>query len=392
MTIPSNQTPHQDASRGWWGVLRSQRFLKLDVGLWGLAVVAAALAGLVWGFVYFVPLSPSPAVAPWATSDQVGPVSPDAAAEEILQTGRKVRRALDGVIVSPEAAEPDRWAVVVDNMVEARPATGLSQASVIIEAPAEGGITRLLAIFAADATLPKVGPVRSARPYFLDWAEEYGALFVHVGGSPEALERLEVSDLRDANEFSAGAYFWRDEVRKAPHNAYTSDVLLKRLVERRYSERRPATLSPWKFAKLLVGGDTGPSAAPEGNVTPPAVVIDQSTPPYRVRWEYDGTAGDYRRYQGGKAQVDGDNVLLARNVIVQFVKVRILDEVGRRRIVTVGSGDAIVFSGGVANRGTWEKKSLRERTRFYDVAGGEVALHPGLTWIQAVPVGTIIEY
>src|SRR3989338_6645600 len=96
-----------------------------------------------------------------------GAVSREGGGEEILQTGGKGRRALDGVIVSPEAAEPDRWAVVVDNMVEARPATGLSQASVIIEAPAEGGITRLLAIFAADATLPKVGPVPSARPYFL---------------------------------------------------------------------------------------------------------------------------------------------------------------------------------------------------------------------------------
>ena len=97
-----------------------------------------------------------------------------------------VRRPLDGLMVKPEIASLRPYAVMIDNLAAARPQFGLSAASLVYEAPAEGGITRYLAIFSADQTSSQIGPVRSARAYFLNWAKELGATYVHVGGSPEA--------------------------------------------------------------------------------------------------------------------------------------------------------------------------------------------------------------
>jgi hypothetical protein len=148
---------------------------------------------------------------------------------------------LDGKPVgSASEQRPRVISIMIDNHPGARPQSGLSQAQVVYEVPVEGEFTRYFAIFNASTTVDKVGPVRSARPYFLDWLQEYGdALYIHSGGSPEALQILRNSTLFDANEFFRGAYFWRGTDHLAPHNLYTSSTAWNKLLAE-YGRNRPA--------------------------------------------------------------------------------------------------------------------------------------------------------
>ena len=154
----------------------------------------------------------------------------------------------DGVRVPADLPEEKLYfAATIDNITVARPQSGISKASLVYEAPVEAGITRFLAIYPEGEDVERIGPVRSARPYFLDWAAEFDALFVHVGGSPEALEKLRAYDMRDLNEFFNGAYFWRDRSRSAPHNTYTSTEKLIAADRKRFADRKPPEVAGWRF-------------------------------------------------------------------------------------------------------------------------------------------------
>ncbi len=372
MNLPNHQTPHQISRQGWWGVRRSWLTVtRLRIILAAVAAVLAVLGALLWHAV----LAPKPAAegepaAPAAaTADQVSDQAVSPTGERLLS------RDIDGVYVPRGQEHPDLVAVAIDNMVDARPASGLSKASVVIETLAEGGITRFLALFPTDGDVAKIGPVRSARPYFVDWDEEYDAVFAHVGGSPEALDRIDASNLRDANEYFAGAYFWRSQDRKAPHNAYIALDKVRELVAHRWPARATHALTPWKFMRALSVSD---QASPD-------IVIDWSTPGYKVSWHYDAALGQYVRYQNGAAMQDEDgSVVRASTVVVQYAKMSVLDEIGRRRIVTVGNGRALVAVGGKTVEATWERKAPQDRTRFL-VGEDEAGFAPGPIWIETVP-------
>lgn len=145
------------------------------------------------------------------------------------------RHPLDGAAVGEETEDlPGVYAVMIDNAVDAWPPSGIERAFLVIEAPVEAGIPRYEAFFAADAAeaVDKIGPVRSARPYFVDWANEFDALYAHVGGSNAALEVISSTGTFDLNEFYNASSFWRASDRYAPHNAYTSTELLAAAVGR----------------------------------------------------------------------------------------------------------------------------------------------------------------
>jgi hypothetical protein len=308
-----------------------------------------------------------------------------AAPEEEPQAEPKERRPLDGMPVETGGPPRAYYAVMIDNFSAARPPAGLSAASLVIEAPVEGPITRLLAVFGDDAAAERVGPVRSARPYFLDWAMEFDALYVHVGGSPEALGLLAGDAVRGMNEFSFGAYFWRDQKRRAPHNTYTSLELMKKNDERRFPGREHAAPEPWRFKE----------DAPEDERAEDGAVISIPNPErsYAVRWTYDRAANGYVREQGGSPHAEeGNGAVRAKNVVIQYVKTRVLDEVGRKRIETIGEGEALAAIDGNVVSAKWKKGSKDARTRFYDAAGNELAFNAGTTWIEVVADGTDITY
>jgi len=119
-------------------------------------------------------------------------------------------------------------AVMINNAPAARPQSGLSQADIVYEVLAEGGITRLIGIFQSQAGIEKIGPIRSIRPYLIRLGESYGGVLVHAGGSPEAYSIIQKQGKQDLDEIgNAGAFFWRAKDRKAPHNLYSSDEKLR---------------------------------------------------------------------------------------------------------------------------------------------------------------------
>ena len=109
---------------------------------------------------------------------------------------------------------------MIENSLDARPQSGINQAGVIFEAIAEGGITRFITLY-QEAQPQYVGPVRSLRPYYIDWAAAFDAPIAHVGGSPDALKQIRNGG-KDLDQFFNPGAYWRQSTRAAPHNVYTS--------------------------------------------------------------------------------------------------------------------------------------------------------------------------
>jgi hypothetical protein len=292
----------------------------------------------------------------------------------------EMRRALDGVCVDREDdVQTEVVAVMVENKIEAQPLSGIAAASVVYEAPVEGNIPRLLVLFPLESQGDKVGPVRSARPYYLDWVHEYpGAMYMHVGGSPDALARIESEPIFDINEFSRGWYFWRSSDRFAPHNTYTSYQLWQKAFDD-YSHTRSGgdrEVTSWQF-------ETIPACEENCGATDIRVTYGGGT--YTPRWIYDKETQQYVRSEYGRTDRDQDgSVIVADTVIVQFADVQVIDDVGRLSMKTTGTGDAVVFHGGHAFEGEWHKTRLNERTSWFDAQGEPLPVRPGKIWIQIV--------
>lgn len=286
------------------------------------------------------------------------------------------RHPLTGAVLdAPLNSLPQVYAVMIENSADAWPLSGLEDAFLVIEAPVEGAIPRFEAFFSSENEVSKIGPVRSARPYYLDWATEFDALYVHVGGSPEALGLIADRGMLDLNEFFQGEYFWRDTLRRfAPHNVYTSTELLGEALDE--LEPEVPEYDSWIFKT-----DT------PLDVEPLSVTIDWGQGSlYDVTWAYVAGSNSYIRKQGATEVVtaDGDQVL-ANNVVVIAADITVIDSLTRRRIVTIAEGDALIVQDGRIMLGRWKKSGVDERLRFYSAAGQEIEMNAGKTWIEVVP-------
>ena len=278
---------------------------------------------------------------------------------------------LDGLPVSStENMNPSVVGIMIDNHPDARPQNGLSSAKLIYEAPAEGGITRYLAIFDANQSIEKIGPVRSARPYFVDWLQEYGGLYMHCGGSPDALAKIKIEKIFALNEMYNSVYFWRDNNRSAPHNLYTNSAHWNKFFS--IGKTAGKFLAGWKFGNLSTN-----------NLEPVKNISIEYSSNYFVDWMYLADSKKYQRLVNNKKQQEDGLNLLGDNIIIQYVKTQVLDDYGRLGIAITGQGDMRLLRDGVMMRGIWKKEN--DRTRFYDLAGQELILKPGKIWVQIVP-------
>lgn len=284
-----------------------------------------------------------------------------------------VPRHLDGLPVPPDLASAAPWAVMIDNQVDARPQSGVSAARVVIESPVEGGITRLMAFFAPTSTLPEIGPIRSARPYFVDWAQGWHAAYFHVGGSPEALDHIASLNgrFKDANEMSNGWAFWRDDNRVAPHSTLTNGERMTALSERKSFASSTLPVA-WHFlddATSTKFGEVSRVNVPYGGS-------------YNVVWKFDKDRNLYLRNVSGRRITDRDgSAVESTNVIIIKTEAQILDDKGRLRVRTTGSGDAIAYRDGAKFSLRW-RRTPGEPIRFETVDGVEYLLRPGVTWIE----------
>ncbi|MCF7819989.1 MAG: DUF3048 domain-containing protein [Candidatus Pacebacteria bacterium] len=265
-------------------------------------------------------------------------------------------------------------AVIVDNHLDARPALGLSQAKLVYEVPVEGGITRYLAIFSSDQEIEAIGPVRSARPYFIDWVEPLSALFVHCGGSPEALVDIIQKDIIDLNEFYNADYFWRDSSRPAPHNVITSSDKLSAYLEKNNLSK--ASLISWQFK-----ADISPSKQAKEALE---INIDYIADSHEVLWLYDQKTGKYIRNLAGEKHEDASGqIISAKTVIIKEVNSEVVDEKLRLKIDSQGEDKAVICFLGKCEEGSWKQTSASARERYY-VNGEEVVFLPGNFWIEVV--------
>jgi hypothetical protein len=294
---------------------------------------------------------------------------------------------LTGRRVSPERASRHPIAVMVDDHWDARPQSGFTEASVVWQAPAEGGIPRYMMVF-AEGNPKSVGPVRSARLYFVQWAAEWNAVYVHVGGSPQAMALLAAQGqgqlVYNADEFRyGGTYLWRTTDRFAPHNVYTDGKHLRALADRVGAEQideKPA----WRFAT-----DAPLTLRPAGSK------IDFAYQYGKIGYRYDRRTNTWRRYLDGKAQRDRANnrIVAPKNVVILEMAFGLLGpgQKGRLEADNIGSGRAWIATNGRTIRGTWKKTSVTAPTRFFDSAGHPVTLTRGQTFVQVIPTGTKVK-
>ena len=290
---------------------------------------------------------------------------------------------------------------MVDDQALARPQSGLSDADVIYQAPAEGGIPRYMLVFQAGEP-PSVGPVRSARRYFVGWAAEWRSMYVHVGGAPNALSALRALNGKlvwDADQFRWGGragYLWRITERLAPHNVYSSIAKLRALA-RRLGATDPVSQPAWVFKD-----PAGMAERPRGGT----VIV-----PYRanrITYRYDRASNSYLRSTSSeKLQRDGETrrVIAPADVVILFMDVGPLRDDGpgssnekkhRLEIDYTGRGRALVFRDGLVIAATWAKKNDASPTRLL-YAGGSLKGQPvplvrGQIIIQIVPATTRVTW
>lgn len=292
----------------------------------------------------------------------------------------KIANSLDGTLVSPDLANRHTLGIIVENHPDARPQVGLDKASIVYEAISEGGITRFLALYGPN-NADKVGPVRSARTYFVDWVSEYNAFFGHCGGNLDALDMIKADNILDLDQFAVGdAAYWR-EPRAGIASEHTLFTNTDKLYAVAKSKNWPqvADFQAYKFLKTQTPGTSADK-----------VTIDFSSPSYLVNWTYDTTTGNYLRTMAGIAHKDAvtGEQLTAKTIIIQSVErqetTTAINENGWA-MTTEGSGKAIIISNGIKTDATWKKDARTSRTIFYDAQGKEIQYLPGKFWIEITP-------
>ncbi len=277
---------------------------------------------------------------------------------------------LTGIEVPLENNKRTATGIMIENSPDARPQSGLKDAGVVYEAVAEGGITRFMAVF--QDNLPEyVGPVRSVRPYYLDFVAPYDAGIAHVGGSAQALQQLRNEGIKDLDQMIASntKAFWRENSRRAPHNMYTNVVKLKDL------EQQKGWTS--NYEGFVRGGEDKASATPNAK----AIEIRMSSANYRVNYQYDPANNNYLRSEGGKPHMDAkSSTQLTPKVIIVPIITRTQNGI-YSVYATTGSGKVLVFQNGTVTEGTWSKEGRKNQFKFTGSDGQPIKLAPGQTWV-----------
>ena len=290
---------------------------------------------------------------------------------------------MDGVLTTKDRASRHPIAVSIENYPDARPQSGLNEASLVYETPTEGGITRFLAFY-VENDVSELGPVRSARIYFLDWLLEFDAPFAHCGGNADALAEIKTLDIKDLDEFTYAAPYWRSKDRYAPHNLYTStENLWNQATKNNWTD--PISYESWQYKDDLLESNR----SKDGQIN-----IQYANPSFRVSYIYNPKDNNYLRSYSGKAHIDEptQKQLSSKNVALMWVSTwPLYDPENGWAIKTISEGQAKVFLDGKVVSGTWRKTSRENRTKFFDESGSEIVFNRGQTWICVLPQGTEIN-
>ena len=273
-------------------------------------------------------------------------------------------------------------AVMIDNHSGAWPQAGLNQAYMVYEIIVEGGETRLMALF-KGVDVEKIGPVRSARHYFLDYAMENDAIYTHFGESPQAdsdIKRYSIDEIDGIAE--DGTTFWRVKDKAAPHNAVTSMEKLKQSAKNKKYQMTSNKESVLNYTTDEINLEEGQSAI---TVTIPHSQLQT------VRYEYDEENKVYKRYARNKAQTDWDtgDAVTTKNIIITFCDNYTLtdkENKGRQGLKNIGTFDGYYITNGRAIKIKCIKSARDEQTVYQTLDGNEIEVNDGNTFVNICPI------
>ncbi|MFJ7754197.1 DUF3048 domain-containing protein [Peribacillus muralis] len=275
-----------------------------------------------------------------------------------------------------ESMEQRAVAVMINNHPKARPQSGLSEADLVYEMLAEGDITRFLAIFQSEKP-SQIGPIRSARDYYIETAKGLDCIYVCHGNSPDAKTMLDKGYIDNLNGlYYDGTLFQRSDDRKAPHNSYISfSDILKGAKEKGYEMKGAPEPFTFLSEKEAAGLQGEPALRAE---------ISYGLQEYDVEYEYDATDKKYKRYSNGEQTVEykSNKPILLDNILIIEATHQVIDEKGRRKIDLKSGGKGYLLQQGKVNEVEWVNKD----GRIIPVKNDEEAgLVPGKTWINIIP-------
>lgn len=301
--------------------------------------------------------------------------------------------------------------IMIENHENARPQSGISKADITYEAVAEGGISRTMNVYYCQDG-GQVGPVRSARTYFLDWASEYGdsPLYAHVGGAntdgpADALGQIDDygwGGYNDMNQFSIGfPTFWRDYNRLGPETAteHTMYSTTDKLWDFAAKKRKLTTVgedgTKWDkgFVPYTFKDDSAASSPEAKNIH---IEMWEGYKDYAIDWTYSKKTNDYSRKNGGVAHLDKNTnkSLTAKTIVVLYMdESRANDGYENNAHLlydNTGKGKAVVFMDGKQIKANWSKTGRTGKTIITDAAGKEIAFNRGKLWFEVLPLDGVL--
>jgi hypothetical protein len=317
---------------------------------------------------------------------------------------------LDGTGAAPADLRHRIAAVMIDNFPDARPQSGLHDADLVYEVEAEGGITRYLALFLGNAAA-EVGPVRSARTYFVDLARPYDPFFAHAGQNDDVidvLKELRAAGFADMDQIQhTPEAFWRDDTRDMPHNLYASIVKMREVGPKYGYADTPFAGRVFEFGDeatdpgAAASGDAPAFGASDAALLSPATL---PTPPplvpeavvsfwqdYDVHFVWDGVA--YQRFIDGQAQHDRDDArpYEVADVIVTWVPATVLDAIGDLRMDVYGTFPALLIRQGRASTGSWIESGPTTLPELVGDNGSALPLTRGQIYVEVMPQGSSVK-
>lgn len=314
-------------------------------------------------------------------------VTPEPEPEPTLMPSPTPSKTAQDFVFPKEGVRP--IAVMIDNETnKVLPQGGIGIAQIVYEILVEYGDTRYMALF-YDKLPELIGPVRSSRHYFLDYSEEYDAIYTHIGWSDYAyrdLAEMEIDNI-DGVTGAAGGVFW--DLTKDPsnyHDSYTSPDRIKKFVEKAQYSMETEQPFPFTYHKNDTDLSDGQTAK--------EIFIKYSVAS-NCGFYYDSAEKNYKRTRQGEYQIDRNTneTVRAKNIIILTVEAKSIpqDKYGRKDVLTVGSGKGYFITNGMMQEITWEKSSRTAQTIYRNAKGEKIVLNPGQTWIQIVPTEATVR-
>lgn len=322
-----------------------------------------------------------------STTDE--PTTQEKTTEAPVETNVNPLTGLADLSESAIGARP--VAIMVENSPAARPQWGLSSPDIVLEGCVEGGITRMMWIYADVSKVPKIGPVRSARHDYVEIAQGMNAIYGHWGGSNQAYDLIKKLGMKDIDGMKYGnKYFFKDSSRTGrgtEHAGYTNGEYLASAIKTAGIETK-AKDTNWTMFKVVANGERVSFGDSTGTCN--AVTVEFSSS-YKHTFKYNAEEKLYYNYMNDSQMKDGNNneTMKVANVIVMYANVdgyATSNESDKKlREWDLSSGTGLYISNGAGEKITWKKGDVNSPLKFYGSDGNELVVNKGQTWIGVVP-------